>query len=441
MLSGRQYNAFAAEANLNIPHKFASKNIIVIPHDFLPNENFHSYDNMYWYSGQQILRSARFTKEHEQLFGAYITNFSCGPDSFLLSYFRNIMGTKPSLTLELDSHSADVGVDTRIDAALDIIRNYIELKKQGLITEKSNGTAPLKIITKDRKTLIVDNEGKEHELTSPEVEVIIPSMGNFSTEAFSAVCRSAGMNSRSLPVPTTETLKHGRGNTTCKECLPFILTTGSLVEFCQNKLENGNNLTKTTPVQIGKNGKKVLFFMPHGYGPCRQGQYYISLKDIISNLKLKDIGILSMDDETSFDDLGTDFFLKGWLAITIADIIHDIESVIQTLAVDKSSALRILNEEWIRILFSLENENRKGIFRQLKESAKDLAFIELKTPLEEAKVISLIGEIYVRREEFSRGDLIQTLVSKGFVVKTATISEYIYYSNYLIKKVIVDVSD
>ena len=258
VLFGRPYNAFASEANLNIPHKFASKNIIVIPHDFLPNENFHSYDNMYWYSGQQILRSARFTKEHEQLFGAYITNFSCGPDSFLLSYFRNIMGTKPSLTLELDSHSADVGVDTRIDAALDIIRNYIELKKQGLITEKSNGSAPLKIITKDRKTLIVDNEGKEHELTSPEVEVIIPSMGNFSTEAFSAVCRSAGMNSRSLPVPTTETLKHGRGNTTCKECLPFILTTGSLVEFCQNKLENGNNLTKTTPVQIGKTVKKYF---------------------------------------------------------------------------------------------------------------------------------------------------------------------------------------
>ncbi len=441
VLFGRPYNAFAAEANLNIPHKFASKNIVVIPHDFLPNENYHSYDNMYWYSGQQILRSARFTKEHEQLFGAYITNFSCGPDSFLLSYFRNIMGTKPSLTLELDSHSADVGVDTRIDAALDIIRNYIELKKQGLIAEKSNGFSPLSIISKNKKTLIVDNAGKEHELTSPEVEVIIPSMGNFSTEAFSAICRSAGMNSRSLPVPTTETLKHGRGNTTCKECLPFILTTGSLVEYCRNKHTNGNGIPKSDSLSNGKNGKKILFFMPHGYGPCRQGQYYISLKDIISNLKLKDIGILSMDDEASFEDLGTDFFLKGWLAISIADVIHDIESVIKTLAVNKTEAYKILNEEWSRILFSLENENRKGIFRQLKESAKELASIELKMPLEEAKVVSLIGEIYVRREEFSRGDLVQTLVSNGFVVRTAPISEYIYYSNYLIKKGIVDGSD
>ena len=452
ILFGRPYNAFAAEANLNIPNKFASKNIVVIPHDFLSNDDYHSYDNMYWYSGQQILRSARFVKEHDQLFGVYITNFSCGPDSFLLSYFRNIMGTKPSLTLELDSHSADVGVDTRIDAALDIIRNYLELKKQGLITEKSNGFSPLSIVSKNNKTLIVDSKGVEHKLTSPEIEVIIPSMGKYSTKAFSAICRSAGMNSHPLPIPTTETLKHGRGHTTCKECLPFILTTGSLVEYCQKNSQNGNtserfhddlnNLEgiKALPgfTPFNNNNKKVLFFMPHGYGPCRQGQYYILLKDIISSLKLKNIGILSMDDEASFKDLGTDFFLKGWLAITIADIIHDIESVILTLGTDKSSALELLDAEWEKIIYSLEHDNRKGIFRQLRESALSLAQVQLITPLEEAKVISLIGEIYVRREEFSRGDLVQTLIDKGFVVRTAPIAEYVYYSNYLIKKGIVE---
>lgn len=441
VLFGRPYNAFAAEANLNIPHKFATKSIIVIPHDFLPSENYHSYDNMYWYSGQQILRSARFTKEHKQLFGVYITNFSCGPDSFLLSYFRNIMGSKPSLTLELDSHSADVGVDTRIDAALDIIRNYIELDIQGLIAEKPEGIRPLAIVSRNKKTLIIDNDNKEHELTSPEIEIVIPSMGNFSTEAFSAICRSAGMNSRSLPIPSTETLKAGRGNTTCKECLPFILTTGSLVEYCRNKHNNGKGSQSNDTSETPKNGKKVLFFMPHGYGPCRQGQYYISLKDIISNLKLKDIGILSMDDEASFEDLGTDFFIKGWLAISIADVIHDIESVIHTLAVDKASALNILNEEWKKILFSLENESRKGVFRQLKEAASALSSVELKMPIEDAKVISLIGEIYVRREEFSRGELVQALVANGFVVKTAPISEYVYYSNYLIKNRIVEGND
>jgi predicted nucleotide-binding protein (sugar kinase/HSP70/actin superfamily) len=44
----------------------------------------------------------------------------------------------------------------------------------------------------------------------------------------------------------------------------------------------------------------------------------------------------------------------------------------------------------------------------------------------------------VRREEFSRGDLVKTLVNKDYVVRTAPISEYLYYSNYLLKKGIVN---
>ena len=77
--------------------------------------------------GQMILKAARFVEKHPQLFAAYITNFSCGPDSFLITYFRSIMGRKPSLTLELDSHTADAGLETRIEAFLDIINEYRQI--------------------------------------------------------------------------------------------------------------------------------------------------------------------------------------------------------------------------------------------------------------------------------------------------------------------------
>lgn len=423
VLFGRAYNAFAKEANLNIPHKVSSKNMMIIPHDFLSADMLESYENMYWFSGQQILKSARIVKEHPQLFGVYITNFSCGPDSFILSYFRKIMGTKPSLTLELDSHSADVGIDTRIDAALDIIRNYLELSKKGMLQKAQKEIKTLSIVNTEGKLVIVDADDKEVKLDSPELEVIIPSMGRFSTEAFSAICRSMNINSRPLPVPTNRTLKYGRGLTTCKECLPFILTTGSLLEFIEdNRLKD----------------KKVLFFMPHGYGPCRQGQYYIMLKEIIKSLKMKNVGVLSMDDEASFDDLGNGFFINGWIAIMLADVIHDIESSIVTLAVNKDEALQVLENEWAKIIRKLEQSDRKTLYEQLEQSAGELAKIKLRMPLEEAKVVSLIGEIYVRREEFSRGDLVKTLVDKGFVVRTAPIAEYIYYSNYLLKNKIVN---
>lgn len=423
VLFGRSYNAFAKEANLNIPHKFASKNITIIPHDFLPNDIKDSYENMYWYSGHQILSNARFVKNHERLFGVYITNFSCGPDSFILSYFRKIMASKPSLTLELDSHSADVGIDTRIDAAIDIIKNYIAINRKGKINEPAQSIHPLKIITENNKISIIDSNDKNIGITSDEVEVLIPSMGHFSSDAFAAVFRSLGINCRPLEVPSFETLKHGRGLTTCKECLPFILTTGSLTQYLENHYNRN---------------KKTLFFMPRGYGPCRQGQYYILLKDIINNMKIENVGVLTMDDESSFDDFGSEFFIKQWIALVIADVIHDIESVINAIAINKKESLEILNTEWQKIVGSLENGRQDSIFSQIEKSSNVLSGIKLKTPVDKAKVISLIGEIYVRREEFSRGDLMNSLTDKEFIVKTAPITEYVYYSNYLLKKEILN---
>ena len=147
VLFGRPYNSFAKEANLEIPHKFASRGRIIIPFDFLDNQNIEKYRHMYWGIGNTILKSAKIVKNDPLLFGCFITNFSCGPDSFIISYFREIMETKPSLTLELDSHSADAGINTRIEAALDIIESYIELNKKGLIYDKEKN-ANTKVIYK-----------------------------------------------------------------------------------------------------------------------------------------------------------------------------------------------------------------------------------------------------------------------------------------------------
>lgn len=424
VLFGRSYNAFATEANLNIPHKFASKDIAIIPHDFLPREIRTSYENMYWYSGNQILSAARFVRSHKQLFGVYITNYSCGPDSFIITYFRRIMGDKPSLTLELDSHSADVGIETRIDAAIDIIKNYRELKQteHPELVISPIEKKPLQVITEGGELFIVDNSLKKSHIKSNDVEILIPSMGHFSSEAFSAVFRSLGVKCYPLPIPTFETVKQGRSYASCKECLPFILTTGSLLEFIEEHYSPE---------------KKVLFFMPHGYGPCRQGQYHIMIKDIIKDLGTENIGVLTMDDENAFADFGQDFFIKQWIALLIADVYHDIEATVSAIALDKEKSIKLLNEQWARIIRALESGNQNVVFEEIERVAVLLQEIKLSIPLTEAKVISLIGEIYVRREEFSRSELMKALLERSFVVKTAPITEYVYYSNYLLMKGIV----
>jgi len=411
---GRPYNAFAKEANMGIPRKYASKGVIIIPHDILPTHSLASHKHMYWFWGQVNLRNARFVAGHRQLFGTYITNFSCGPDSFILSYFRKIMGMKPSLTLELDSHSSDAGVETRIDAALDIIRGYRELDRLGRIPPRKKDFIPMEI--KGKKKIEIISRGKTYRLTSPEVQVLVPSMGRFGTSVFAAVFRSIGINAHALEVPSQITLKHGRAHSTCKECLPFILTTGSMLEYLGHSR---------------KEGVKYLFFMPHGYGPCRQGQYHVRVQDIINELRLEDAAVLSLNDENSYGGLGLSFTFKAWMGMVISDGVSDIENALKALAIDREGALALLEEEWAKVIIAIESGNTLRITSQLKALAKRVKAIPLKMPYDKAKKISLIGEAYVRREEFSRVDLIETLADNGFVVKVAPIAEFIYYVNYL----------
>ena len=87
---GRPYNALAKVANMGIPAKFASKGYYTIPVDFLPYKEKELKSNMYWAMGRIILKGGKIVKESEKLFGVYISNFSCGPDSFVIGDFRKI---------------------------------------------------------------------------------------------------------------------------------------------------------------------------------------------------------------------------------------------------------------------------------------------------------------------------------------------------------------
>ncbi|MCW5198612.1 activase, partial [Desulfobulbus sp. F3] len=176
---GRPYNSFASAANKGIPAKFASRGISIIPFDMLPywEEQLADDANMFWVMGQIILKGARFVEKHPQLYGAYITNFSCGPDSFIVSYFRSIMGRKPSLTLELDSHTADAGLETRIEAFLDIIRYYREIQKKSQ-PQQALGKIfhAAEVENRDGVTGVRTSDGDWLPMTDPRVRLLVPAM-------------------------------------------------------------------------------------------------------------------------------------------------------------------------------------------------------------------------------------------------------------------------
>ena len=114
---GRPYNTGDPALNLRMVEKLINLDVLPIPMDYLPVADEHitqDYDRMYWPNGQKILAAARIIARNPKLHAVYMGNFRCGPDSFLSHFVHEEMKGKPFMEIEIDEHSADAGMITRL---------------------------------------------------------------------------------------------------------------------------------------------------------------------------------------------------------------------------------------------------------------------------------------------------------------------------------------
>jgi len=413
VLFGRPYNALVQDGNMGIPEKLASRGYRVIPYDFLPLAEEAPQQKMYWSMGQMILKAAKYVSRHPQLFGVFVTNFSCGPDSFVVGYFRDIMGSKPSLTLELDSHTADAGIDTRIDAFIDVIRNY----QPGEEEAPGGGAGRLAVFDERRKKIRM-TDGRYISLRDPRVRIVLPSMGDPGTSLLAASFRHVGIDAVALDAPAEAELQLGRANSSCKECLPLALTVGSLLKYMK---------------QNGHDDRLVVYFMPEAPDPCRFGQYHVYTENLLRKMGITNVALLTLSSGNSYGGLGTRYTRRAWQAVVINDVAEDIRSALLALAVDRDKALGTFNRLMEGIIESIAADSWKSVKQKLGLAAAELSAIPLRQPLDEARKVALIGEIYVRRDGFSRQYLVEKLAARGIVTRVAPVEEWVYYCDYTVR--------
>lgn len=419
VLFSRPYNGLVEEAHMGIPHKLASRGVYVIPLDFLPIEREDSKRHMYWGMGQLILKAARYVKKHPQLFGTYITNFSCGPDSFVVGYFRDVMGRKPSLTLELDSHTADAGIETRIEAFLDIVAEYRQLLLARKQPQERETFSPARTFMEKGTPMVKASDGRVLPLTEPHVTFLIPSMGRLGTELVAAAFRASGFHVAPHPPADENVLKLGRAHTSCKECLPLILTTGTLLNYAYN---------------IKRNDEILVYFMASASGPCRFGQYSVFMEDLVRQLELRDVAIFSLTSDNTYFGLEQHLnYYKAWWALVISDFMEDIRSMLLANAVDTDYAMQIFESRWQPVVEAMVSGGFKQIMGRLEESVEALSSIPMRRDPADVPTILITGEIFVRRDSLSRQYLTERLAEKGFAVICSPVSEWIRYSDYCLE--------
>jgi predicted CoA-substrate-specific enzyme activase len=418
VIVGRDYNAFSNFANKGIPRKFASLGYKVVPYDALDDiqEEIVSYQS--WEAGKRILRAAQTIKKNPNLFPVYISNYSCGPDSFLIPIFRSIMGDKPSLTLELDQHTADAGINTRIDAFLDVVHNYLSTKKSVSL----NGSPVFKaakIKNIDSKTVFIDSEGQVLNLDDHRVKIIVPCIGDMAAALFAAGLSSLGYNAIALPEMEPVILETGQKYTSGKECLPIILLAGSLINYLEN-----HNL----------NGDRLAFLNIGGTSACRVAQYPVFLGDLIKNEKIPNVALFTLINQEGYLGLSKGFLKRSMEAIILNDVLEDVRSGILAKAKDPEKGLVIFYEQFDKLLYAFTHDY-KNLLASLKAFSVYLREnVPAARPITESRYIALTGEIFIRHNQFAHKKLNHYFGKRGFILKDAYISEWVQYLDYAWRK-------
>jgi predicted CoA-substrate-specific enzyme activase len=414
-LLGRPYNAFTRDANMGIPLKFTSRGYSVVPFDMLPIEDAPIFKNMYWYYGQQDMKASVMLKNEDNIYITYVTNFSCAPDSFMLHYVKWIMGSKPFLILELDSHSADAGIDTRVEAFVDIIEGYRSKISELREDRYDNG---LRFINngKDRLHLYDEKNGRRIEIfDNPRTKMLLSNMGRLSAELLAAGVRATGINAEAMPLPDRFTLQLARSHMSGKECLPSQLVLGSALKYFTSEKYRKDEI--------------YLLFVPTTTGPCRTGQYFVFYENLFKDMRLENVVVVTLDSDNSYNELGPTFSRNAWWALAVADYMKDIETSLRTCAVDPAAAIAKYDELW-QELIDVSEKDMSRVVPVLERIAAEISTIPLKQKMEDTPKVLIVGEIYVRRDDFAVDELVQIMSKRGIIGKVSGITEWIYYCDH-----------
>jgi predicted nucleotide-binding protein (sugar kinase/HSP70/actin superfamily) len=310
------------------------------------------------------------------------------------------MSPKPCLLLELDEHSADAGVITRLEAFLESLKHY----QPAVSKEKTQRLESSRSVGKERT-------------------LYIPYMGDCSY-AVAACFRGYGQPAEVMPMADEASLIRGRQFTSGKECLPCAITAGDMLTVISSE---------------DFDPEKAAFFMPGGKGPCRFGMYNCLHKLILRYAGQADVRIIAPNQDGDFyhdfaQSIGSSIkgsFMKDiWIATVGVDLMYKVLLKKRPFAKDAKQAQSVYEQclrSWVRAV-----EKRVGLPELAKicgTFAEEFSSIEFDYTIRKP-MIGIVGEIYVRSHPFANKDIIARLEDLGAVCDLACLAEWIYYTNF-----------
>ncbi len=270
-----------------------------------------------------------------------------------------------------------------------------------------------------------------HRCVRPRVErnhplsgkaVYIPAMAEGSVEAFASVFRWLGIEAHPTPPSDSRTLELGAKYTGGDECYPAKVTIGDFMKLVESP---------------GFDPKRVAYFMATANGPCRFGQYAVTMRKVLRDSGYGDVSVLGPRTEQGYGDLGdlgTLFVRAAWRALVSADILRKLLLATRPYETVPGSADQAFHESVEDLSDVLENGctdwkcHLKTLLGSLARARNRFRSVPAHYD-EERPLIGIVGEIFCRLNNFSNENLVRRLEMHGAECWMTDIGEWIAYTN------------
>jgi predicted CoA-substrate-specific enzyme activase len=400
LLAGHSYSAFAPEASQSVARKLSSMGVTVIPADGLtPVEAGPTA----WHFANQILDAAAVAKAHPNLFLLCVSNFSCTIDAFTQSMLASVMGSKPHLILEIDAHTADAGIQTRLEAFLDIAANY-----EG---RQSSFVRPFRPCLMAPGGRIVRGNGESLGLDDPRVTIRFPNFSQYHSESLVMAARWLGLKAgETIPLERHQ-LDRGLAHTSGRECLPLPVCIGQLLQISEQR--PADEITG--------------FYMVRGGAPCVSDCYMGYFERFIAEERLPDLFLLNPCQKNGWCGLDRVALVQSVSpAIQMADILVEIEQVLRT--VGRPGSVDELRTQWRRLLDgsrSLDQFNNR-----LPAFADGLADLPRRREPSTCPKVVITGDFFTRFSPFFMEGVHALYAASGIILKPVDLGDLVQYASY-----------
>jgi len=244
---GHSYLLYDAYLSMDLIKKIRDRNAYVITPEMLSPKEIKKGPSLltkplFWNYQKEIFGAAWFLMHQKLVDGIiYLPAFPCGPDSVIGTFIENearISGM-PLTPISMDEHAGEAGIETRIEAFVDMIRRRKKVVSGGQMALSSGTSIP-------KRT-------RASSISRKDMLVSFPRMGRDTHLVLQYIFKKFGIECIIPPATSERTMRLGIKYSPETICLPLKLNLGNYIEA----LEKGANVL----IHAG------------GCGPCRFGFY------------------------------------------------------------------------------------------------------------------------------------------------------------------------